>query len=205
MAQTGRSSAAHALLEPVSGAPDPREELMSSGFSECLEPGRWRRCLNLLDSAAHRALGQGSDEEFVEAIYRRWLGRPPDGEGAFNCLSQLRSGTTRRALLSKFVSSSPEAGAAGPRLRFMRTLESGRTPRDPRTRAAALPEEVWLELTTRCNMAPACSMCGLVQRDPAAGRDMEPRVWGRLLPLLRASRTVGLHGAGGGRRGSRST
>ncbi|MFI5181982.1 MAG: radical SAM protein [Thermoanaerobaculia bacterium] len=159
-------------------------------------PARWRRRLNLLDSGVRRFLGGRSDAEFVDEVYRRWLGRPPDPEGASNCLAKLRSGMARRPLLSKSLASSSEAAGVAPRLRLEETLRAAREPRDPRTRAAAAPEEVWLELTTRCNMTPPCSMCGLVARGPRSGRHMEPRVWGRLLPLLRGAWTVGLHGAG---------
>jgi MoaA/NifB/PqqE/SkfB family radical SAM enzyme len=169
---------------------------ISDGVPEEALPARWRRRLNLADSAVRRALGGGSDEEFVDALYRKWLGRPPDAGGALNCLSRLHSGAARRSVLSKSVASSPEAAAAAPHLRLAKALRSAPGPRDPRTRVAGSPEEVWLELTTRCNMAPPCSMCGLAERDPRGGRDMEPRVWGRLLPFLHAARTVGLHGGG---------
>ncbi len=169
---------------------------MSSAVSESIPPAPWRRRLNRADSAVRRVLGRRSDEAFVEAIYRRWLGRLPDAGGARSCLTELRSGLTRRSLLVKAVSSSPEATAAAPRLRLESALRSAPAPRDPRTRAADPPEEIWLELTTRCNMSPPCSMCGLVQRNPSAGRHMEPRLWGGLLPLLRRARSVGLHGAG---------
>jgi MoaA/NifB/PqqE/SkfB family radical SAM enzyme len=156
----------------------------------------WWKRRNLLDSAVRRAVGRGSDKDFVKVVYRRWLGRPPDAQGALDCLSQLRSGISRRSLLSEFLASSPEAAAVAPRLRLEKTLRSSLKPLDPRTRSTAAPEEVWLELTTRCNMAPPCSMCGLVTSDPSSGRHMEPRTWGKLLPLLHAARTVGLHGAG---------
>lgn len=77
-----------------------------------------------------------------------------------------------------------------------------RTRHDPatvtdRSLAASLPKEVWLELTTRCNIVPACVMCGYASADSASPRrDMDPETWRSLLPLLRQARRIGLHGAG---------
>lgn len=66
-----------------------------------------------------------------------------------------------------------------------------------RSVAETLPEEIWLEITTRCNVVPACAMCGYASADPGGTRrNMDPRTWRSLLPLLRQARHVGLHGAG---------
>ena len=63
--------------------------------------------------------------------------------------------------------------------------------------AETLPEEIWLEITTRCNVVPACAMCGYASADPSVPRrNMDPRTWRSLLPVLRQARHVGLHGAG---------
>ncbi len=77
-----------------------------------------------------------------------------------------------------------------------------RTRHDPatvtdRSLAGSLPKEVWLELTTRCNIVPACVMCGYASADSSSPRrDMDPETWRSLLPLLRQARRIGLHGAG---------
>ncbi|HEX7615953.1 MAG TPA: radical SAM protein [Thermoanaerobaculia bacterium] len=66
-----------------------------------------------------------------------------------------------------------------------------------RSLAASLPNEIWLELTTRCNVVPPCAMCGYAGADSASPRrDMDPRTWRTLLPFLREARRIGLHGAG---------
>ena len=76
-------------------------------------------------------------------------------------------------------------------------LRHAPAPVTDRSLAASLPEEIWLELTTRCNIVPACAMCGYASADPRAPRrDMDPQTWRSLLPLLRQARHVGLHGAG---------
>jgi MoaA/NifB/PqqE/SkfB family radical SAM enzyme len=76
-------------------------------------------------------------------------------------------------------------------------LRHAPAPARGRSLAVSLPEEIWLELTTRCNMVPACAMCGYASADsPAPRRDMDPQTWRTLLPLLRQARHIGLHGAG---------
>lgn len=76
-------------------------------------------------------------------------------------------------------------------------LRHAPAPATDRSLAVSLPEEIWLELTTRCNMVPACAMCGYASADPRAPRrDMDPQTWRTLLPVLRQARRIGLHGAG---------
>ncbi|MDL2718962.1 MAG: radical SAM protein [Acidobacteriota bacterium] len=79
----------------------------------------------------------------------------------------------------------------------LHALTHGPAPATRRSLAASLPKEIWLELTTRCNIVPACSMCGYANADSRPPRrDMDPETWRGLLPLLRQARHVGLHGAG---------
>jgi MoaA/NifB/PqqE/SkfB family radical SAM enzyme len=76
-------------------------------------------------------------------------------------------------------------------------LRHAPTPATDRSLAASLPGEIWLELTTGCNMIPACAMCGYASAEgPALRHDMDPQTWRALLPLLGRVRHVGLHGAG---------
>lgn len=153
----------------------------------------WKRLFNQLDSRFRRVLGESSDAAFVTATYLRLLGRYPDREGLERSVEKLRGGHLRRAALSREVRFSQE----GTEIRngVQRYLQHAPAPASPRSLAMSAPDEVWLELTERCNLA--CVMCGQALntcRPPR--RDMSPELWRGLLSLLRGTSTVGLHYAG---------
>jgi MoaA/NifB/PqqE/SkfB family radical SAM enzyme len=155
---------------------------------------RLKRLANQLDSSIRRSSSGASDEAFVNGLYQEMLGRRAD-EGALSAAARsLALGEIRRGHIRKSVGASPEYRA----LASVRDwLCHAPAPATDRSLAATTPEELWLELTTRCNMVPACAMCGYAgDAAPAPRRDMDPRTWRSLLPLLRNARNVGLHGAG---------
>lgn len=157
----------------------------------------WKRSLNRLDSSIRRFASGERDEEFLARLYEEMLGRRPDVGALSKGTTKLGLGLLRRTHLREEIASSSEYRARTT-LRGIRTfLGHGPTPTTDRSLAASSPEEIWLELTTRCNIVPACAMCGYASAEAAAPRrDMDPRTWRSLLPLLREARIVGLHGAG---------
>jgi MoaA/NifB/PqqE/SkfB family radical SAM enzyme len=157
----------------------------------------WKRCkrfANRLDSSIRRLASGASDEVFLNRLYQEMLGRPADTDALSEATRYLALGEIRRSHIRQSVGASPEHGA----LASMRTwLRHAPAPATDRNVAASQPEEIWLELATGCNMIPACAMCGLAGDDlPRPRRNMDPRTWRSLLPLLRNARNVGLHGAG---------
>lgn len=155
----------------------------------------WKRSLNRLDSTVRRFASGESDEAFMERLYGEMLGRRPETAALTNGRTNLGRGYLRRSQVRRQIESSSEHRALTA-LRGVRTsLRDAPAPATDRSLAASAPEEIWLELTTGCNMAPACAMCGYASA-PASRRDMDPGTWRSLLPLLRKARTVGLHGAG---------
>jgi MoaA/NifB/PqqE/SkfB family radical SAM enzyme len=122
------------------------------------------------------------------------LGRPADEGALSEATRSLALGEIRRGHIRKSVGSSPEHAALASVRDWLRHAPA---PATDRNLAASRPEEIWLELTTRCNMVPACAMCGLAGEGlPRPRHNMDPRTWRSLLPLLRNARNVGLHGAG---------
>jgi MoaA/NifB/PqqE/SkfB family radical SAM enzyme len=155
---------------------------------------RWKRLANRLDSSIRRSASRASDEAFVLRLYRETLGRTADEGALSEATENLALGVIRRSHIRRTIAASPEYGALASVRDWLRDAPA---PATDRSVASSPPEEVWLELTTRCNMVPACAMCGYAGDDPRApGRDMDPRTWQPLLPLLREARYVGLHGAG---------
>ena len=156
----------------------------------------WKRSLNRLDSSIRRFASGESDEAFMVGLYQKMLGRRPEVDALSAGKRNLGFGYLRRNHVRKQIDSSPEYRARTT-LRGMRTfLRDAPAPATDRSLAASSPEEIWLELTTRCNIVPACAMCGYASAEPAPRRDMDPGTWQSVLPLLRRARTVGLHGAG---------
>lgn len=157
----------------------------------------WKRSLNQLDSSIRRFASGGSDKAFMARLYEEMLGRRPDLRALSDGTTNLRHGFLRRNHIRKQIAVSPEYRALRASREFKTLLTNTPTPVTDRSLAASSPEEIWLELTTRCNMVPPCAMCGYASDDCSAPRrDMAPETWRSLLPLLRQARTVGLHGAG---------
>lgn len=170
---------------------------------ECLDLRRrfpvplWKRCrrlTNRLDSSIRRFASRAGDEAFLNRLYQEMLGRPADEGALSEATRYLALGEIRRGHIRRSVGSSPEHGALASLRNWLRYAPA---PATDRNLAASPPEEIWLELSTRCNMVPACAMCGLASDDlPRPRRSMDPRTWKSLLPLLHNARNVGLHGAG---------
>lgn len=159
-------------------------------------PG-WKRALNRLDSSIRRFSSGESHAAFMAGLYAEMLVRPVDSVALSAGTRKLGQGLLRRSHLRGEIASSPEYRAASRARERERWLREGPLPATTRSLAASLPEEVWLELTTRCNIVPPCAMCGYAIDDVRpTRRDMDPRTWQALLPLLRQARSVGLHGAG---------
>ena len=157
----------------------------------------WKRSLNQLDSSIRRFASGKNDEAFLDRLYEQMLGRRPDVGAVSNGTRNLSRGFLRRNSLRKQIASSSEYRTVTTLREIKTLLRHAPAPATGRSLAASSPEEIWLELTTRCNMVPACAMCGYASAEASAPRhDMDPRTWRSLLPLLRQARYVGLHGAG---------
>ena len=155
---------------------------------------RWKRFANRLDSSVRRFASGASDDAFVNRLYQEMLGRLADANALSEATRYLALGEIRRSHIRRTVVASPEHGALAAVIDWLRHTP---VPATDRSLAASMPEEIWLELTTGCNMVPACAMCGLADSDrPQPRRNMDPRTWQSLLPLLRKASYVGLHGAG---------
>lgn len=155
---------------------------------------RCKRFANRVDSSIRRFASGSGDEAFVNRLYQEMLGRLADEGALSEGTRYLALGEIRRSHIRRTVASSPEYGALASVRDWLRHTPA---PATVRNLAASMPEELWLELTTGCNMVPACAMCGLAGYDvPRPRRNMDPRTWQSLLPLLRNARYVGLHGAG---------
>ena len=172
-----------------------REILASEEYRSSIS--RWKRCRNLLASVVERVVSGERDAAFVERLYGEMLCRPADPGALAAAAGKLRLGAIRRVHLRREIAGSPEYRDAAAVRERREWLRRAPVPKTARSLATAPPEEVWLELTTRCNIRPACSMCGYAGGLFAAPRrDMDPSTWRALLPLLRGARHVGLHGAG---------
>lgn len=157
----------------------------------------WKRSMNQLDSSTKRFASGESDEAFMARLYQRMLGRRPEVGALSAGTGKLGLGLLRRNHLRKEIASSSEYRAVTTRWGVEYWLRHAPAPATDRSLAVSLPEVIWLELTTRCNIVPACAMCGYASADSAAPRrDMDPQTWRTLLPLLRQARYIGLHGAG---------
>ena len=159
-------------------------------------PALWKRRWNRLVSGVRRLASGEGDVEFIERLYEELLCRPPEAEAVLDGLRRLKRGLVHRGRFAREVASSPEFALVAPRRERRNWLRDGRAPRTTRSFAGVPPEEVWLELTTRCNVVPPCVMCGYAGGVPPGRRDMDPATWRALLPLLARARRVGLHGAG---------
>ncbi|MEO8584788.1 MAG: radical SAM protein [Acidobacteriota bacterium] len=156
-----------------------------------------KRSLNRLDSSLRRFASEETDEAFTLRLYQEMLGRPADTGGLSEGTRKLGLGLMRRGHLRKDMASSPEHRAVSKIRKAQHALAHGPAPATGRRLAASPPKEIWLELTTRCNIVPACAMCGYASADSRPPRrDMDPETWRSLLPLLLQARHVGLHGAG---------
>lgn len=159
---------------------------------------RWKRRLNRLDSSLRGLARSETDGAYVVRLYEELLCRAPDAGALSAGARKLGRGLLRRGTLRRELLASAEYRAVAPARGVRNWLRDSPAPSSARSLATAPPDEVWLELTTRCNIVPACVMCGHAA-DPSRAprrRDMDPTTWEALLPLLRGSRHVGLHGAG---------
>ncbi len=156
----------------------------------------WKRSLNRLDSSIRRFASGESDEAFLARLYVETLCRPADVGALAAGMRKLNRGSLRRNHIRKEIASSSEYRAATIVRERRNWLRHAPALATDRSLALSSPEEIWLELTTRCNIVPACAMCGYASAAPEPRRDMDPETWRSLLPLLRRARTVGLHGAG---------
>jgi MoaA/NifB/PqqE/SkfB family radical SAM enzyme len=127
------------------------------------------------------------DYQLTRNLYNEMLGRDPTPEERWLGIQTLSENRRDPASLRAAIASTME---------FL-FLTGTPPPNKEPYRAAYPPQEVWLELTTRCNMVPACIMCGRsALPEDTTWHDMEPETWQRLLPVLRQARVVGLHGGG---------
>lgn len=158
----------------------------------------WKRRLNRLDSSLRRWASGEPDVTFVGRLYDDLLCRPPDAGALTEGTRKLRLGDIRRGALRTDILASPEYRSVTPVRERRNWIREAPTPSTPRSLAAERPHEIWLEITTRCNVVPPCVMCGYAARAAASGgrRHMDPATWRLLLPLLRKARHIGLHGAG---------
>jgi MoaA/NifB/PqqE/SkfB family radical SAM enzyme len=171
--------------------------IVGSGGATRLSVPLWKRSLNRLDSSVRRFASDESDEAFMADLYQEMLGRRPEVGAISAGTRKLGLGLLRRNHVRQDIASSPEFCAVATKREFESWLRHGPVPATDRSLAVSLPKEIWLELTTRCNIVPACAMCGYASAEsPAPRRDMDPQTWRTLLPLLRQARHIGLHGAG---------
>jgi MoaA/NifB/PqqE/SkfB family radical SAM enzyme len=152
--------------------------------------GAWNLSLGFL-RRGHLRKAIASSPEYrglttVRESYRRLLGRDATRADEWKGLQLLTAAHDDHSVLEREIKGGLEYW-----------LRHAPAPATDRSLAASSPEEIWLELTTRCNIVPACAMCGYASADsPALRRDMDPQTWRSLLPLLRQARHIGLHGAG---------
>ncbi len=134
----------------------------------------------LLNSPEHRAY------KLARSLYREMLGREPTPPERWAGVRRFLDNGLDPTPLRQQIAETMEYHLRTP------------PPDEEPYRAVAPPWEVWLELTTRCNMVPPCIMCGRSSpsADTTAWADMNPQVWQRLLPILRQARILGLHGGG---------
>ena len=73
-------------------------------------PAEWKQYLRRKKRAwfaksAPRQVDDLTDEQFIELVYSKWLGRDPDPEGRANYLQHLKAGNSRASLLLDFAES----------------------------------------------------------------------------------------------------
>ena len=159
---------------------------------------RWKRQLNRLDSSLRRRVSRQENGEFVGVLYEDLLCRPPDPGALSEAVRKLELGLLRRGGLRREIVASAEYRAVARERERRDWLRDAPAPSTRRSLAPEAPHEIWLELTTRCNVLPPCVMCGYAASNvaPRERRHMDPATWRSLLPLLREAHHVGLHGAG---------
>ncbi len=168
--------------EALGRPPDPESR---SRARESLQQGRLSRAAIrtlLLESPEHQAY------QVTRQLYQEMLGSAPSPDERWTAVQLLQQNnldaeTLRRAIRSTIKYELHQA-----------PVPSSEEP----YRATTPPREVWLELTTRCNMVPPCIQCGrsAVKEDEACWHDMPAEIWQNLLPVLQQARTIGLHGGG---------
>lgn len=155
-----------------------RDDALQSLRRGALTRGQLRQMLSR--SPEHRAYG------LVLDLYQGMLGRPPTDEERWAGVQLLEQGGMDPALLRQAVADTVDY------LYQVTPVPPDEVP----YHAAVPPTEVWLELTTRCNMVPPCIMCGRTAISDPDWHDMDPLTWQRLLPVLQQAHVVGLHGGG---------
>lgn len=169
-----------ACYQDLLGRP-PDEDALASAL-EGLRRGRLnRRRLQqlLVQSEEHQAYVR------LCRLYQQHLERPPTAEERWQGLQLLQERS--QEALERVLQES---------LEYQFRVTPPPPPQAPYA-AKGPPREVWLELTTHCNMRPPCIMCGkaaLPEGTPS--HHMDPQLWQGLLPILRQADGVGLHGGG---------
>ncbi len=143
-----------------------------------------------LSRAAVRALLLNSPErrayELTRQVYQEMLGSEPSSDERWSAVQ----------LLQNSLDTEPLRQAIRGTVKY--ELHQAPLPPDsPPHRVDSWPREVWLELTTRCNMVPPCIQCGRsAVGDETCWHDMPAEIWEELLPVLQQARAIGLHGGG---------
>ncbi len=140
-----------------------------------------------------------SDSEFVRRLYYSVLKRPPDEAGLSHHVALLASGAVNREKLRDAFERSPEAvelrrkyeAAFGGEAEIARKLASAGHARSGRPLG---PRVIEIEVSSRCNITPACVMCDI----DLAGKafDIPLTVVEKLAPLFPGATQILLHGIG---------
>lgn len=140
-----------------------------------------------------------SDTEFVRRLYYSVLKRPPDEAGLSHHAALLASGTVSREKLHEAFEQSAEAvelrgkyeAAFGGEAEIARKLASAGHARSARSIG---PRVIEIEVSSRCNITPACVMCDI----DLAGKafDIPLEVVEKLAPLFPGATQILLHGIG---------
>jgi MoaA/NifB/PqqE/SkfB family radical SAM enzyme len=162
----------------------PAEEQARTDAMSALREGRLTR------GQLRQILAQSQEHQayrLTQSLYHETLGRDPTPEERWLGIQML---------CESKMDPGPLQAAIRDTMEFL--FLTGTPPPDEEPyRAVRPPQEVWLEVTTRCNMMPPCIMCGRSAfPEDTPWHDMAPETWQRLLPVLRQARTVGLHGGG---------
>lgn len=140
-----------------------------------------------------------SSEQYVRSLYYSILRRPPDEAGLRHHTALLDSGALSPEALKAAFESSDEAlelrrryeEAFGGRDRMLLKLAS---PRFESTLRAEGPKVIEVEVSSRCNITPACVMCDI----DLAGKafDIPIETVRKISPLFAHATQVLLHGIG---------